>query len=503
MENGDEGLRTAEPLALRPDSGTLKNGAIGVVGMAMMAIAAITPLSTLSSNLSLSLAFGVGSATIPVILLVMLLGILFTAGYVVLARFVVESGASAAYVAHGLGAQAGSAVAVIATVGYNLAVVAFAGISGYFLDSGFTAVGFGALPWWAYTVAVIVVTGTFGHVGVEAASKVTSLVCVLQFLLLAVFVGAVLVKNPSGFRGDVFTSGHADGGAFALSLVFVLLALAGYDSPATYSEEARDPHRTVPRAIYLTLFVISGVFIIGTWAMLAAADGRIAELAGSDPGQLLPRLFETYLGHWAGICLSFVVAVSMITAAMAFHNLATRYMFSAARAGLFPAALARTHARRRTPHIAIITQLLVTVAFLAPFAATGKDPVVGLFPAIAGYNSLMLIVMQLLLSVSVIAAAVRGRIAGSLYATRIAPALVIVATFPVAALIVSHYTDVTGSDAAWINWMPLLIVVGGVYGVIRRRRLERLNGPSAAAEDDTADDPASENPPPSATTLPS
>ncbi|WP_437042295.1 APC family permease [Streptomyces sp. enrichment culture] len=464
-----------------------------------MAVAAITPLSTLSSNLSLSLAFGVGPATVLVILLVMLMAVLFTAGYVVLTRSVVDSGANSAYVAHGLGPVTGSAAAVVSTIGYNLAVVAFAGISGYFLDSGFSAGGLEGVPWWGYTLAVLAVIGTLGHLGVRAASRVTSVVCVAQFLLLGLFVGAVVLQNPSGFRRDVITSGDAHGGAFALSLVFVLLALTSYESPATYGEEARDPHRSVPRAIYLTLFVVTAVFVIGTWTMLAAIDERTAVLARTDPGQLLPHLFETYLGGWAGVSLNLVVAISMISAALAFHNLATRYMFSSARAGLFPAALTRTHSRRRTPHVAAVTQLLVTVAVLAPFAVTGEDPLVGLFPAVAGYNALMLILMQAALSVSVIAAASRGRVTGSVYATRVAPALVLLAALPIGALIISHYAEVTGSDAAWVNWMPLLIVVGGAYGALRRRRLRRRPGPDHAAQHATDAGVAPECPPPATT----
>ncbi|GAA5110563.1 APC family permease [Haloechinothrix salitolerans] len=444
-----------------------------------MAIAAISPLTTLGSNLAMSLVLGVGPATVFVIVIIMAVLLFFTAGYVVLGRYVVDSGAYSAYVAHGLGATAGSGIAVIATIGYNLAVVAFAGISGYFLDNAFEPLGLD-LHWWIYSLLVLLLIGTLGYLGVGMASRVTSLICGLQVILLGAFVVAVLVNNPTGFRLDVFSPAGLTGGAFGLSIVFVLLSLASFETAAAYGEEMRDPHRAVPRATYLTLFLLSAVFIAGTWAVVAAADGDPGAVAQSDPGALIPTLFGAYLGEWAGTVLNMVIAVSIIGAAIAFHNLATRYMFSSARAGLLHAGLGRTHPRRKTPHIAVITQLLFTVAFLAPFVATGADPMLGLLPAIAGYNSLSMIVKMATCSISVVAASLRGRVTGSLYATRIAPALATLGLLTAGALIIVYYAEVTESDSAWINAMPLILIACAVYGGLRQRQLNHANrGPGA------------------------
>ncbi|MGW5863254.1 APC family permease [Streptomyces sp. NPDC055239] len=461
-----------EPDVRPPRAGVLKKGAIGAFGAAMMAIAAISPLTTMSSNLSMSLVLGVGPATVLVIVLTVLVFLFFTAGYVVLGRYVVDSGAYSAYVAHGLGRTAGSAIAVIATFGYNLAVVAFSGVAGYFLDSAFEPLGLD-LPWWFYALVVVALTGVLGYLGVDVASKVTSVICGTQFLLLGAFIVAVLVRSPSGFRLDVFAPSGLTGGAFGLSIVFVLLSLASFETTAAYGEETRDPHRTVPRATYLALSLLTGAFIVGTWAVVAAMNSAPREVAQSGPGEIIPALFGSYLGSWTSTPLKFVIAVSIIGAAIAFHNLATRYMFSSARAGLLWSALGRTNARRQTPHNAVICQLLFTIVFLTPFVVAGADPMVGLLPAIAGYNSLSMITKMGSSSVSVVAASVRGKITGSLYATRIAPVLATLGFLTAGSLIVAHYTEVTESDAAWVNWMPLLLLVCATYGGLRQRYLNR------------------------------
>lgn len=466
-----------EPEAGTPRAGTLKKGAIGVVGAAVMAIAAISPLTTVSSNLSMSVVLGVGPSTVLVIVLTVLVFLFFTAGYVVLGRYVVDSGAYSAYVAHGLGDRAGSAIAVIATVGYNFAVVAFSGVAGYFLDSAFEPLGLN-LPWWLWALSVVALTGVLGYLGAGLASKITSFICGTQFLLLGAFMVAVLVRNPSGFQLNVFAPSGLTGGAFGLSIVFVLLSLASFETTAAYGEETRDPHRTVPRATYLALFLLAAVFLAGTWAVVAAMNGA-PEVAKAGPGELVPALFGAYLGDWTSTPLKFVIAISIIGAAIAFHNLSTRYMFSAARAGLFWAPLGRTNSRRQTPHVAVACQLLITIGFLAPFVVAGADPMVGLLPAIAGYNSLSMIIKMGTSSVSVVAASLRGRVTGSLYATRIAPTLAVLGFLTAGALIVLHYPEVTESDATWVNFMPLLLIVCATYGALRRRHLDRRSSRAA------------------------
>jgi amino acid transporter len=463
---------TVAPQRHDREAGHLKVGTMGVLGAAVMAIALITPLTTFSSNMAESLILGAGGATIVVTVLLVGLLLLFTAGYVVLGRHVVDSGAYAAYAAHGLGRRAGGAISILAALGYNFATVAFVGISGYFFDRTLTAVGLD-LPWWCYSVVVLLVTSAFGVIGLGVASRVNTAICVLQFLMLAIFFGAVVVAVPDQFDADVFSLDEVTPGAFGLSVVFVLLALAGFESSAAYGEEVRDPARTIPRATYLTLLLLGGVFAAGTWVIVAGSNGDPDAIAQGDPGALVPALYGLYLGEWTTVATNLIIAITIIGACIAFQNLASRYMFSAARAGLLPARLDRTHPRFGTPHVAVLAQAVITIALLLPFILTGANPMTDLLPAIAGYNALSMMVKMSACSLSVVVASLRGTVSGTVYSTRVAPILSLIGFATVSTLIVSHYGDITGTDAAWVNAMPALIVASALVGGLMQWHVDR------------------------------
>ena len=462
-----------------PRAGALRAGALGVGGMVVMVVGATAPLTAMASNISLSLAFGPGPGTIGVIVLVVAVLTVFTAGYVTLSRAVVNTGAYYAYVAHGLGRTAGAATASIATIAYNVATAGMAAATGYFTDLALGAYAGIDLPWWLYTAVALGLTGLLSVVGVSFAARATTVICAVQFALLAAFVVAVLVRRPEGFTAAPLSPGVVFGGGIGLALVTVLLAFSGYEATAAYCEEARDARRTVARATYLALLLLGGVFVAATWAVTAAVPD-VQVLAQRDPGSLVFGLFATYLGAWTGPLLGFVVAASFLGATVAFHNMATRYMFALGRSGLLPSGLARTHPRLRTPHVGVVTQLVVSAVLVTPFAVAGIDPLVGLFPAIAGINALAVVVLMTSCCASVVVAGVRGRVTGSRWATRIAPVLAGSALLGAGVLIVGNYAEVTGSTAAWVNVLPAVLVVGAAYGAWAQRRI----GAAALAVDD-------------------
>jgi amino acid transporter len=439
-----------------------------------MAIAMITPLTTFSTNLADSLILGIGNGTILVTLLVVVLLALFTAGYLVMNRHVLEPAAYAAYTGYGLGRRLGSGVLVMSVLGYTFATAAFVGLGGFFLAKALAPTGLGG-PWWLYSCVYIAVIAVTSIRGVDVTARFNTLICGLQFAMLAALFVAVIVQTPEQFEWRVFSPAQLQGPGLGLSIVFVLLSLAGFESSAAYGEEARNPHRTIARATYLTLWLLGALFVVGTWVVIAASANDTVQMSGADPGDLMTNIYTRYLGSWTGTAVSILVAITILGAALAFHNLAIRYLFSAGRSGFWPAALSHTHPTRRSPHIAVIVQLIVTVLLLLPFVVTGRSPLIDLLPAIGGYNALNMIVKMSLVSISVIVAKKAGTVSGSMYATLIAPVLATLGFMVAGYFILSNYHDVTGTDATWVNWMPAVMVAGVIYGWVRQGQVDKRN----------------------------
>lgn len=451
------------------DPRTLRRGSIGVFGVVTMVVAATAPLTALASNFSLSFAFGNGAGTVGMVVLAAAIFFVFSAGYVRISRAVTNAAAYYAYVAYGLGREAGAAAAMVATVAYNFAAAAMVAAAGYFTSLAMSLYAGIDLAWWFWAGLAWMINILLGHFGVGVAARVTATLCAAQFVVLLALSVAVLIRSPGGFEvASTFSPAAVLSGNVGLALLFALLSFSGYEASAAYCEEAREGRRVVGWATYISLAFLTGSFVFSTWAMTAAVDD-IAVTAQADPGGLLFVIAESYLGAWIGPVIGFLIAASFLGAMVAFSNLGTRYLFSLGRAGILPSRLSTVHRRRGTTTVAVVAQATITAVVLVPFALGGADPLVRLFPAVSGITSLSVVVLTVGVCLSVLVAHRRGKLNGSWWQTTAAPVISGLALLASGWLIVSNYALITGSTAWYVNAAPGILVLAMAFGAWRQR----------------------------------
>ena len=219
-------------------------------------------------------------------------------------------------------------------------------------------------PQWT-AVAAYVVFMALNILGVTLAATFELVVTLLAIGELLVFMGVVAPRfswahfAAHGWAGgDAFTPA-AIGGMLAATpfAVWFFLAIEGV---ALAAEEARDPHRTIPRAyiggmltlVVLALGVMLGAGGVGDWRELANVN---------DP---LPRAMERVVGASSG-WLHMLVWLGLFGLVASFHGIimgSSRQIFAMARAGYLPTVLARVHPRFGTPWVAIVASGLVGIA---------------------------------------------------------------------------------------------------------------------------------------------
>ena len=144
-------------------------------------------------------------------------------------------------------------------------------------------------------------------------------------------------------------------------LVLAILVFVGFEGAAPLAEEARDPRRTVPRAIVGSTLAI-GVFVVfcayATVVGFGFDEFAEAALAVGNPWV---ELGDVYWG--AGWTLIFFAIVnSLLGLGNAVVNAASRIVYALGRNGAIPSVFARTHPTYRTPHVAIAATVLVGTA---------------------------------------------------------------------------------------------------------------------------------------------
>ncbi len=194
-------------------------------------------------------------------------------------------------------------------------------------------------------VAVVLFT-VLNYTGVRRSSTVNLMIVALSVSCLVVFlmVGATRM-DATAFRP--FAVGGWSGLLEAAALMF--FAYTGYARIATLGEEVRDPKRTIPRAILVTIAVtlvlyvavaVVAVGVVGAPA-LAASGAPLDVAAQAASGQPLALAITVGgVGAMLGVILSQLLGLS-------------RMGFAMARRGDLPQFLSGVHPRFGVPHRAV------------------------------------------------------------------------------------------------------------------------------------------------------
>ncbi|MFT9009472.1 MAG: amino acid permease [Bifidobacterium sp.] len=138
----------------------------------------------------------------------------------------------------------------------------------------------------------------------------------------------------------------------------VFFAFIGFDVVATTSEEAKDPHRTVPRGIILGLSIVTVLYILV--AIVTTGMVSYKDLAKADEPSLATG-FELVGATWAAKIISFGIVIGLTTVVMVLLLGLTRVVFAMSRDGLLPRGLSKTGRHGTPASIQIIGGVVVAV----------------------------------------------------------------------------------------------------------------------------------------------
>ncbi len=106
------------------------------------------------------------------------------------------------------------------------------------------------------------------------------------------------------------------------------------------------------------------------------------------------------IGTWLGQLMSVFIITGAFACAAALNNAGLRYTYALGREGLLPRALGRTHAKHKTPHVAVITQAVIALAIILIFRFADRAPL-DVYYWIAVQGVIWIILVQALTSLSV------------------------------------------------------------------------------------------------------
>lgn len=469
-----------------PQANQLRKDSLGVGAITFLVVSAAAPLTAVAGGVPLSMLLGNGPGIPLTFVLVTAILLLFSIGYVAMARHVRNAGAFYAYTARGLGGLAGGAAVAIAILAYNAMQIGVLGLLGA-ATSGLFAELFGlTLPWWVWTFIAIGLVAVFGYRRVDLSARILTILVVLEYLVVLVLDAAILFTGgDSGLSSAPFTPAAFMTGAPAIGILFCFAAFIGFEATTIYSEEARDARRTVPRATYISVLAIGLFYMLTSWLMVngAGVDKLVPELQGlQDPTTFLFVLSGRYVGSGVTLIMSILFVTSLFAGVVAFHNGVARYMYVAGREGLLPRSVGVTHPLFQSPHVASVIQTVIAVLVVALFAFTGQDPVLGLFSWLTNVGTLAIILLMAITAFAIVSFFSRNPgLEANPLATKILPVLTGLILLGLVSYIALNFGQIAGASGLLAVLLPSLVPIAGIAGYVAAMRLKSAD-PAAFAQ---------------------
>jgi amino acid transporter len=185
----------------------------------------------------------------------------------------------------------------------------------------------------------------------------------MAFILLLSFI--VLTQHHFVLDAAQFQVSQLPWSSVGLGVVVAVFSLVGFECATAFGDEARNPLRTIPKAVYWSL-IISGVFFVFvTYVEVMGTRGYSTPLDKIDaPLNVLAQLAHVPILE---VILSLGAMVSFFALNLSTINAGARVIYAMGRHGLFHSSTADTHATNETPHVAVTAMALI--AFSVPSAA--------------------------------------------------------------------------------------------------------------------------------------
>ncbi|WP_370070031.1 APC family permease [Mycobacterium sp. MAA66] len=447
-----------------------------------MVLAACAPIGGAVTLLPLALGLGVGVGTPGLYLVAALVMAVFGVGFTRMVPYVTNTGAFFAYITQGIGRPVGLAAAYVALVAYLAIQAAVFGSFGFFGAQGINELTGHMVPWWLVGGVALIIALLAGVRRISVAATVVGIAVVIEGVLMLVLdFGILFQAGAHAFTFDSFTPSNIfrSGGSLGAGIVFAFSCFFGFEGTAIYSEEARDPRRTIPRATYIAVACLGFLFVFTAWAFVVGAGGdTVAATAAADPGTFVYGLSNTYIGKLWTVLLEFMVVSSTLVSMLAFHNAASRYVFSLSRDGFLPRPFAKLHPVWSTPTWAGWACFSVTAIVAAVFAIAGLDALTGLVAFTTGIGGVALLALMALTSLAVLIFFIRRRQFS--LAHTVAPALATIGLGWATLTTLLNFDALTGTSSPVVNSLPWLVVAIAVIGVLVALRA-RTTRPEAYA----------------------
>ncbi|MFC5219423.1 amino acid permease [Streptomyces coerulescens] len=218
--------------------------------------------------------------------------------------------------------------------------------------------------------------------GVRESARANTIMVAVKIVALVLFCAVGFMGFKSGNYEDFMPLGMAGVSAAGATLFFSYI---GFDAASTAGEEAKDPKKDLPRAIMLSLIIVTALYVLvagvavgaWNWTKFEGSEASLAAIMNDVSGQ----------SYWGTLlALGAVISIASVVLTVLYGQ--TRILFAMSRDGLVPKALGKVHAKTGAPRLntVIVSVFCGALAALIPLGKLVDATSIGTLFAFALVN---------------------------------------------------------------------------------------------------------------------
>ncbi len=316
---------------------------------------------------------GAGIAT-PFAVILAAIGVL-ALGWIVAqyAKRVHAAGSLYDYVTMGLGSRVGGWAGWVYYGGTLLLSSAIAVLVGWLLRDNVLPI-FGIdpiMPSWAWSLIYVGLVFLVLAAGVQISTRLQLLLALVSVAVVLAFFINVIINAPENSLKAFNPAEAPNYTGILFGVLYGVLIFVGFETAANLAEEAEEPKRAIPKAVMLSVAIVSVFYVIAAYAQVAGFGFDLAVL--TSPEVAAAPLFALGSPDSAGgmggssdtmlKILLVVVLLDVMAVGLGAATASTRGLFALARDRRIPGALANT-TNSGNPIAAALVVLVVSAAWV-------------------------------------------------------------------------------------------------------------------------------------------
>jgi APA family basic amino acid/polyamine antiporter len=199
----------------------------------------------------------------------------------------------------------------------------------------------------------------------DSGSGIANIGKIAAFSILIIAGITMVAREPAAYIKRDFTPFFTFGTLGLLQAMgYTFITLQGFDLIAAVAGEVKNPGKTIPRAMILSLLIALGIYIPLLFVIIVAGtspEETITALSIANPESIIAVAANTYLGRFGYWLVIAAAILSMLSALYANMFAASRIAQSMARDRTLPRILGAMHTKRHTPSNAVLATAIIVV----------------------------------------------------------------------------------------------------------------------------------------------